>query len=151
MQIFYLSFIPLKHAFYWKLKLYYACCNIMFNCLIFIHVIVELSYWQLIWLLFTSVIYYKYIISYMIYNIFIYFISWMLTFFTFFLMYVWTLCFFAGRSIHTYFKIRRPKNVRLSFEGIVNRANSPFVLTLCLPKPLNHHSAEVTDNLLFCL
>ncbi|XP_029343407.1 head-specific guanylate cyclase [Acyrthosiphon pisum] len=47
-----------------------------------------------------------------------------------------------GRSIHTYFKIRRPKNVRLSFDGIVNRANSPFVLTLCLPEPLNHNSAE---------
>lgn len=56
---------------------------------------------------------------------------------------------FSGRSIHSYFKIRRPKNVRLSFEGIVNRANSPFVLTLCLPEPLNHHSAEVNTEQLF--
>ncbi|XP_050538427.1 head-specific guanylate cyclase isoform X1 [Daktulosphaira vitifoliae] len=47
-----------------------------------------------------------------------------------------------GRSVHTYFKIKRPRNVRLSFKGIVNRANSPFVLTLCLPEPLNHHTVE---------
>ncbi|XP_050440363.1 head-specific guanylate cyclase [Adelges cooleyi] len=47
-----------------------------------------------------------------------------------------------GRSVHTYFKIKRPKNVRLTFEGIVNRANSPFVLTLCLPEPLKNHLAE---------
>lgn len=56
-------------------------------------------------------------------------------------------CVFTGRSVHTYFKIRRPKNVRLSFEGIVNRTNSPFVLTLCLPEPLNHHSAEVIKSI----
>nr|XP_018895939.1 PREDICTED: head-specific guanylate cyclase [Bemisia tabaci] len=48
----------------------------------------------------------------------------------------------AGRLVTNYFEFRRPRVSAVSFKGILNRVNSPFVLALRLPSPLSCSPAE---------
>lgn len=44
----------------------------------------------------------------------------------------------------TYFEISKPCGVKLCFKNILKRTNSPFLLTLRLPSPLDNAPVQVS-------
>lgn len=55
----------------------------------------------------------------------------------------------CGTVAATYFEFRRPRNISLSFNEIVKRANTPFVLAIRKPLGVESFPAEVSA-LIYC-
>lgn len=52
----------------------------------------------------------------------------------------------SGSSVETYFEFRRPLGVEVTFAGIIQRANSPFLLAMKSPNGNKAYIAEVNIN-----
>lgn len=50
-----------------------------------------------------------------------------------------------GKAVASYFEFRRPRSMTLSFEDIVKRANTPFVLVIRRPSGVKTFAAVVSD------